>query len=92
MSVRDIELQIHDIYGYTISESTVSNITAKVQSHISEMAKASAAGNPSTFVVWMDGMVFKVSGKMEKWSTKQFISAVGLNSEGHKDVFRNVVG
>ena len=36
MSVRDIELQIREIYGYTISESTVSNITAKVQAHITE--------------------------------------------------------
>ncbi len=42
MSVRDIELQIRDIYGYSISESTVSNITAKVQSHISEWQKPAA--------------------------------------------------
>ncbi len=83
MSVRDIELQIRDIYGYTISESTVSNITAKVQSHISEWQSRPLAS--VYFVVWMDGMVFKVrqNGKVVN---KTIYLAVGLNSEGHKDV------
>ena len=81
--VRDIELQIRDIYGYTISESTVSNITAKVQSHISEWQSLPLAS--VYFVVWMDGMVFKVrqNGKVVN---KTIYLAVGLNSEGHKDV------
>lgn len=83
MSVRDIELQIRDIYGYTISESTVSNITAKVQAHITEWQ-----GRPLAsvyFIVWMDGIVFKVrqNGKV---INKTIYLAVGLNSEGHKDI------
>jgi len=83
MSVRDIELQIRDIYGYSISESTISNITAKVQAHISEWQSRPLA--PVYFVVWMDGMVFKVrqNGKVVN---KTIYLAVGLNSEGHKDV------
>lgn len=83
MSVRDIELQIRDIYGYTISESTISNITAKVQTHITEWQSRPLAS--VYFVVWMDGIVFKVrqNGKV---INKTIYLAVGLNSEGHKDV------
>jgi putative transposase len=83
MSVRDIELQIRDIYGYNISDATISNITTKVQSHITEWQSRPLAS--VYFVVWMDGMVFKVrqNGKV---INKTIYLAVGLNAEGHKDV------
>jgi len=83
MSVRDIELQIKDIYGYSISDSTISNITAKVQSHVTEWQ--SRPLSPVYFVVWMDGIVFKVrqNGKV---INKTIYLAVGLNSEGHKEI------
>jgi putative transposase len=83
MSVRDIELQIRDIYGYSISDATISNITSKIQSHISEWQSRPLA--PVYFVVWMDGIVFKVrhNGKV---INKTIYLAVGLNSEGHKEV------
>lgn len=83
MSVRDIELQIKDIYGYSISDATISNITAKVQSHIIEWQNRALAS--VYFVVWMDGIVFKVrqNGKV---INKTVYLAVGLNSEGMKEV------
>lgn len=83
MSVRDIELQIRDIYGYTISDATISNITAKVQSHITEWQSRPLSS--VYFVVWMDGIVFKVrhNGKV---INKTIYLAVGLNSEGFKEV------
>lgn len=83
MSVRDIELQIRDIYGYNISDATISNITAKVQSYITEWQSRPLAS--VYFVVWMDGIVFKVrhNGKV---INKTIYLAVGLNSEGHKEV------
>lgn len=83
MSVRDIELQIKDIYGYTISEATISNITAKVHSYITEWQ--SRPLSPVYFVVWMDGIIFKVrqNGRV---INKTIYLAVGLNSEGHKEV------
>lgn len=83
MSVRDIELQIRDIYGYNISDATISNITSKVQSHISEWQSRPLA--PVYFIVWMDGIVFKVrqNGKV---INKTIYLAVGLNVEGHKEV------
>lgn len=83
MSVRDIELQIRDIYGYTISDATISNITAKVQSHITEWQSRPLSS--VYFVVWMDGIVFKVrqNGKV---INKTIYLAVGLNADGHKEV------
>jgi transposase-like protein len=57
MSVRDIELQIRDIYGYNISDATISNITSKIQSHVVEWQSRPLAS--VYFVVWMDGIVFK---------------------------------
>jgi len=83
MSVRDIELQIRDIYGYTISDATISNITSKIQAHITEWQ--SRPLSPVYFVVWMDGIVFKVrqNGKV---INKTIYLAVGLNSEGFKEV------
>lgn len=83
MSVRDIELQIKDIYGYSISEATVSNITSKVHAHITEWQSRPLSS--VYFVVWMDGIVFKVrqNGKV---INKTIYLAVGLNSEGMKEV------
>lgn len=83
MSVRDIELQIKDIYGYSISEATISNITSKVHSHITEWQSRPLSS--VYFVVWMDGIVFKVrqNGKV---INKTIYLAVGLNSEGMKEV------
>lgn len=83
MSVRDIELQIRDIYGYNISDATISNITAKVQNYITEWQSRPLAS--VYFVVWMDGIVFKVrqNGKV---INKTVYLAIGLNSEGHKEV------
>lgn len=83
MSVRDIELQIRDIYGYNISDATISNITSKVQAHVTEWQSRPLAS--VYFVVWMDGIVFKVrqNGKV---INKTIYLAVGLNSEGHKEV------
>jgi transposase-like protein len=83
MSVRDIELQIKDIYGYSISDATISNITAKVHAHITEWQSRALAS--IYFVVWMDGIVFKVrqNGKV---INKTIYLAVGLGSDGMKDV------
>jgi putative transposase len=83
MSVRDIELQIRDIYGYNISDATISNITSKIQSHVTEWQSRPLSS--VYFVVWMDGIVFKVrqNGKV---INKTIYLAVGLNSEGHKEI------
>jgi transposase-like protein len=83
MTVRDIEAQIREMYGYNISDATISNVTSKVQTHITEWQSRPLSS--MYFVVWMDGIVFKVrqNGKV---INKTIYLAVGLNSEGHKEM------
>ena len=83
MTVRDIESQIREVYGYNISDSTISNVTAKVNTLITEWQSRPLSS--VYFVVWMDGIVFKVrqNGKV---INKTIYLAVGLNSEGHKEM------
>jgi putative transposase len=83
MTVRDIETQIREVYGYNISDATISNVTAKVQTLVNEWQSRPLSS--VYFVVWMDGIVFKVrqNGKV---INKTVYLAVGLNSEGHKEV------
>lgn len=83
MTVRDIEAQIREVYGYNISDSTISNVTAKVQILVTEWQNRALSS--MYYVVWMDGIVFKVrqNGKV---INKTVYLAVGLNSEGHKEM------
>lgn len=83
MTVRDIEAQIREVYGYNISDSTISNVTAKVQTLVTEWQNRPLSS--MYYVVWMDGIVFKVrqSGKV---INKTVYLAVGLNSDGHKEM------
>lgn len=83
MTVRDIEAQIREVYGYNISDATISNVTSKVQTLITEWQNRPLSS--VYFVVWMDGIVFKVrqNGKV---INKTIYLAVGLNSEGHKEI------
>ena len=83
MSVRDIEVQIRELYGVNVSDATISNVTSRVHVMITEWQ--SRPLSPVYFVVWMDGIVFKVrqNGKV---INKTIYLAVGLNSQGFKEV------
>jgi transposase-like protein len=83
MTVRDIEAQIREVYGYNISDATISNVTAKVNTLVTEWQNRPLSS--MYYVVWMDGIVFKVrqNGKV---INKTVYLAVGLNSEGHKEM------
>jgi len=83
MTVRDIEAQIREVYGYNISDATISNITSKVQSLVTEWQNRPLSA--VFFIVWMDGIVFKIrqNGKV---INKTIYLAVGLHVEGHKEV------
>lgn len=83
MSTRDIEEQLREIYGFQLSESTVSNITNKVSEDIVEWQQRPLEA--LYCIVWMDGIVFRVrqSGKV---ISKTIYLAVGLNSQGRKEL------
>ncbi len=83
MSVRDIEVQIRELYGVNVSDATISNVTSRIHSLVIEWQ--SRPLSPLYFVVWMDGIVFKVrhNGRV---INKTIYLAVGLNSQGFKEV------
>jgi putative transposase len=83
MSTRDIEEQLREIYQFNLSESAISNITSKVSEDILEWQ--SKPLEPIYFIVWMDGIIFKVrhNGKV---INKTVYLAVGLNREGKKEL------
>ena len=63
MTVRDIETQIREVYGYNISDASISNVTANVQTMVAEWQSRPLSS--VYFVVWMDGIVSR-SVRMEK--------------------------
>ena len=83
MTVSDIEEQIKEIYGIKLSASTVSNITNGVLEHLREWQ--SRPLDPVYFVLWVDGIVFKVrhNGKVVN---KTVYVVIGLSNTGHKEV------
>jgi putative transposase len=83
MSVRDIEEELREIYKFNLSESTISNITAKVSQDVIDWQNKPL--DSVYFIVWMDGIVFKVrhNGKVVN---KTIYLAVGLNREGYKEL------
>ena len=83
MSNSDIEEQIREIYGFEISTSTISRITDKVSQDI--VAWQNRPLEPVYFIVWMDGIVFKVR-EDSKIINKTIYIAVGLRKDGKKEV------
>jgi transposase-like protein len=83
MSVRDIEEQMHEIYGVSVSASVVSRVTDKVLDTIRLWQQRPLE---ETYpVIWMDGIRFKV--KTERgYKAKVIYLVIGLNLQGHKEV------
>ena len=83
MSNSDIEEQIREIYGFEISASTISRITDKVSEDI--IAWQNRPLESVYFIVWMDGIVFKVR-ENSRIINKTIYIAVGLRKDGKKEV------
>jgi transposase-like protein len=83
MSVSDSEEQVREIYGIKLSPGSISNITNSVLEHLREWQ--SRPLDPAYFVVWVDGIVFKVrhNGKV---INKTIYVVIGLSNTGHKEV------
>lgn len=83
MTTRDIEDSIKDIYGISVSESSISNITHAVIDDIKQWQ--SRLLNPVYFVIWLDGIVFKIrqNGRV---INKTIYIIIGLNQDGMKEV------
>lgn len=83
MSNADIEEEIRELYDFRLAPSTISTITARVTEDI--VAWQNRPLDPQYFIVWMDGIVFKVR-ENSKVINKTIYLAVGLNKEGKKEV------
>lgn len=83
MSNSDIEEQIQEVYGFSVSTSTISRITEKVSGDI--IAWQNRPLEPVYLIVWMDGIVFKVR-ENSKVINKTVYIAVGLRRDGKKEV------
>jgi len=83
MTTRDIEATIKDIYGVEVSEGSISNITSTILEDIKEWQQRPL--DPVYFIVWMDGLVFKVrqNGKVQ---SKTIYLMIGLKQTGRKEV------
>ena len=83
MSTRDIERQIKEIYGVTISSSSISNITDQIISDIAAWQKRPL--DDTYLIVWLDGISLKVRHE-GKIINKSIYLIIGLNTAGKKEV------
>lgn len=83
ISDRDISDTINEIYGFTMSHDTISRIVDRVQPRLAEW-QSRTLESVYTFV-YLDALMANVKsdGKSMK---KAVYSAIGVNSEGKKDV------
>ena len=83
MSTEDISRQVNELYGVSITNSTVSNITERILVDVAEWQQR--ALDRVYLVVWLDGIVFKVRHE-GKIINKSVHIIAGLNTEGRKEV------
>jgi len=83
LSVRDITEHIEEVYGFTLSPTTLSAITDRVIPLIHEWQQR--ALERSYCFVWMDAMFYKVreDGRVV---TKAIYNIIGVNQNGVKDL------
>ena len=83
MSNADIEEQLNELYGFTVSTSTISIVTDMITNDI--IAWQNRPLESVYLVVWMDAIVFKVR-ENSKVVKKAIYLAVGLKNDGLKEV------
>ena len=89
MSVSDIESEMKEIYDISLSSSSISTITNKINQTAIEWQNRPL--DSQYLIVWMDGIVFKVrdNGKVVN---KTVYLCIGLNKFGFKEVLGMWVG
>ena len=83
MTTSDVRQQVLDIYGLTISDTTVSNITEGIMESVKEWQQRIL--EPVYFAVWMDGIVLKIRTD-NKVINKCVYIVIGLKPDGIKEV------
>lgn len=83
MTTTDIEEQVAEIYGVSVSASTVSNITNKLLKDVKQWQVRPL--EEVYFAVWMDGIQVKIRHN-SKIINKCIYLVIGLTKEGRKQV------
>lgn len=89
MSYRDISDHLQEMYGLEVSKSTMTAVTDKVITEITEWQ--SRPLDKVYAYLWLDAVHFKVK-EDGRYHTKAVYCAIGLNLEGQKDVLGMYVG
>ncbi len=83
MTTSDVRKQVLDMYGLSICDTTVSNITERIMETAKEWQQRSL--EPVYFAVWMDGIVMKIR-EDKKVINKCVYVVIGLKPDGMKEV------
>lgn len=83
MSVSDIEEQIRELYDIDISSSAISRITDRIHDDVQVWQNRPLES--CYFIVWMDGISFKVR-EGSKVVSKTIYIVIGLKQDGKKEV------
>ena len=83
MSNSDIEAQLNELYGFSVSTTTISVVTDKITGDI--IAWQNRPLEYTYLIVWMDAIVFKVR-ENSRVVNKAIYLAVGLRQDGKKEV------
>lgn len=83
MTTSDISAQIEEMYGISVSKTTISNITNSILQDIEQWQNRPLEDVYLT--VWMDGIVFKVK-EDNKIINKCIHIVLGLKNDGYKEV------
>jgi putative transposase len=89
MSYNDIQSHLEEMYGISVSDGTLTNITDRIIPAIREWQ--SRILEPVYVIVWMDAMHFKIreDGRVR---SKAVYSVLGVNLEGNKEVIGLYLG
>lgn len=89
MSTGDIEAHIRDIYGLSVSDSTISRVTDKILPIVREWQQRPLESLYA--VVFMDAVHFHVRSEGQIVKKAVYI-AIGIDMEGHRDVLGMWIG
>jgi putative transposase len=83
MTVRDIQAQLHDLYGIEVSATLISNVTNEV---IDEVKTWQSRPLDKIYpIVYLDALVIKIN-EDKRVINKAFYLVVGVNLEGQKEL------
>lgn len=83
MTTSDITEQLQEVYGTTVSESTISNITNKMLVAVQEWQDRPL--DPVYFCLWMDGIRIKIK-RDHRYVNMCVYLVIGLKNDGLKEV------